>query len=73
MAHNMKTGDIWQEAETYNETLFDTVDHFEVTINVLNGEWKEKGIEHPLGWKFSIFWDTKEYFKKIMPMVWRVQ
>jgi len=36
----MKTGSIWQEAETHNVYLFDTVDHFGVTMDVLDGDWK---------------------------------
>jgi len=37
----MTLGSIWTSAETsFNEPLFDTVDHFGVTVHVLDGNWK---------------------------------
>jgi len=39
-----------------------------VVVETLDGEWKEKGLQHPLPWKeFSIWYDTKQYFKRITP------
>lgn len=37
----MTLGGEWTSAETsFNEPLFDTVDHFGVTVHVLDGDWK---------------------------------
>lgn len=37
----MRDGDIWEGANTYDETLFDTPNHFRITVGILNGEWKK--------------------------------
>ena len=67
----MRVGDLWRNADaasTTNEVLFSSNSHFRVTTGVLNGEWKEKGLEHPLAWEsFSAWWEVKEHFKKIAP------
>ena len=39
----MNLGNLWRDADaasTTNEVLFSSNDHFIVTMNVLNGEWK---------------------------------
>ena len=64
----MRTGDIWGDSDTDNEPLFMTVTHFRVTVGILNGEWKEKGLEHSLvGRSWFAWYNAKEYFKKITP------
>ena len=55
----MTLGRIWTNAETsFNEPLFDTVDHFGATVHVLDGDWKP----HPR--RFSK-WDIGESPKVI--------
>ena len=40
MENNMKIGEIWGAADTdFNTPLFNTVDSFAVTVNVLDGDW----------------------------------
>ena len=38
----MNIGDLWEEAEGFDnsEYLFNTVDQFAITLDVLNGYWK---------------------------------
>jgi len=39
-----------------------------VTEKTLDGEWREKQLEHPLPWKaFTAWYATKQYFKTITP------
>ena len=54
----MRTGDIWENSNTYNADLFETVSHFRVTAGILNGGWREKENQNPLEWDlFSIVLD----------------
>jgi len=46
----VRIGDIWKRADTDNEILYMTVTHFRVTTDVLNGDWKETKLQHPLPW-----------------------
>jgi len=50
----MRTGDIWENSNTYNVDLFDTVSHFRVTAGILNGEWKEVKNQHPLNYQMIL-------------------
>lgn len=65
----MKIGDIWSKVGTSNEYLYDTYDHFEVTVDALNGGWKEN--KEPRPWRVNF--RTKPFRIAIIDNYWRME
>jgi len=54
MGDSMKTGMIWAKAKTFTVHLFSTIPHYDTTVHVLDGEWKEKENTRGITWDYSI-------------------
>ena len=69
MEDSMKTGKIWARAQTSTEYLFDTYNHFDAAVHVLNGGWKTD--KEPARWWMN--YRTSPFRIAIIDSFWKMK